>query len=181
MKHLVLFGDSLFGQCGKSQEQYFSGLLKNEYEVYNFATGGWDTTDARKKATLIAKTNPDVVLISLGTNDACSWKQVPLDEFKQNLPHVYEPFRAARVIFFPPPPVVEADRPKGKEISNSTMLQYNQAVVVFCQENSLEYWDSWSEMVPLLGTENDPHSNDGVHFSDDGYKYVLGKLAEVVA
>ncbi len=181
MKHLVLFGDSLFGQCGKNQELYLSKLLNNEYEIYNCATGGWDTRDARKKAPFVAKMNPDVVLISLGTYDACSWKHVPLDEFRQNLTHVYEPIKNTRVIFLPPPPVVEAARTPGKEIQNTTMHEYNQAVMSFCKENRLEYWDSWSAMEQLIGTNNDPHKGDGVHFDDQGYEYVLSKLAEVIS
>lgn len=180
MKSLVLFGDSLLARCRKGEERFLSEKLNEEYQIYNCATGGWDSVDLLKKAPLVGKMAADVVLISVGTNDASPWKQIPLEEFKANIATVYDTFVGSRVIFFPPPPVVENRRVAGKEISNETMHSYNQAVIDFCNEKGIEYWDSWADLEPILDTESDPHNEDGVHFSDTGYEYILGKLAQVV-
>jgi lysophospholipase L1-like esterase len=181
MKSLVLFGDSLFGRCRKGEETFLADKLNNQYEIYNCATGGLNSDDVARRAPFIGKLQPDVVLISVGSNDASPWKAVSLDVFKQNLSLIAKPFENSRIIFFPPPPIVESIRPEGKEIPNELMRQYNQAVVDYCQQNEVEYWDSWADMLPLLETDRDPHNEDGLHFSDEGYTFVLAKLAETIA
>lgn len=180
MKKLVLFGDSLFGQCSKDEILFLETALKNEYDVYNCATGGWNSDDLVKKAPFISKLKPDVVLISVGTNDASPWKLVELKRFSDNLQHIAEAFNGVRAVFFPPPPVNERRRPPGKEISNATMQTYNQAVIDFCNEQGLEYWDSWDGLLTYIDRPDDPHNEDGVHFSDEGYEVVLSNLARAV-
>ncbi|HEY1645892.1 MAG TPA: hypothetical protein VGF75_06000, partial [Candidatus Saccharimonadales bacterium] len=68
MKKLVLYGDSLFAQAGKHRLTMFEEVLAG-YDVYNCAAGGWNTNDCLKKAEYISKLEPDVLVISLGTND----------------------------------------------------------------------------------------------------------------
>jgi lysophospholipase L1-like esterase len=180
MRSLVLFGDSLLARCRKGEEKFLTGQLNNEYEIYNCATGGWDSNDLLRKAPLIGKLHADVVIISIGTNDACTWKLVDIETFKANLGSICDAFSGSRIIFFPPPPINESRRPTGRQISNETMHEYNQAIVDFCTQHSLEFWDTWIDLFPLVGTDNDPHNEDGVHFSDEGYKIIFEYLAKVV-
>lgn len=180
MKSLVLFGDSLLAYCHKSEEIFFADQLNGQYEMYNCATGGLDSTDLSRRAPFIGKLQSDVVLVSVGTNDACPWKQVDIETFKANLAPITDAFANSRIIYMPPPPVVEDKRPSGKEIHNKTMHEYNNAVTDFCKSRDIKYWDTWTDLSALLGSDKDPHDEDGVHFSDVGYEFVLTRLAEVV-
>ncbi len=99
MKKLVLFGDSLFGRFGKHLIVKLESVLQ-DCDVYNCAAGGWDSNDCVAKAPYIGELKPDVMVISLGTNDACPWKQVDLETFKANIPKVFEEFTDSRIIYF---------------------------------------------------------------------------------
>jgi lysophospholipase L1-like esterase len=180
MKKLVLFGDSLVAYCHKTEVLLLEQYLNDEYDVYNCAVGGWNSDDLVKKGAYIAGLQADVVIISVGTNDGSPWKSVGLDNFKANLAPIADAFNKSRIIFFPPPPINEEKMTAPKRIMNEELQQYNQAVLEFCKEHEFELWDSWKDVMPLINTDNDPHEEDGVHFSDDGYRYVLNKLAEVV-
>lgn len=180
MKTLVLFGDSLFAQCSKDEVMFLEAQLNHEYDVYNCAVGGWDTNDLLKKASFISKLQADLVLISIGTNDSKHWRDLTLEQFRTNLDPITEKFNGSQIVFFPPPPAVEDRQPENRRVTNAELRKYNQAVIDFCKDHGYKYWDSWTDLLPLIGTDKDPHNEDGVHFSDPGYELILGHLAKVV-
>lgn len=106
MKKLVLFGDSLFAQASKNTILMFEQVLSG-YDIYNCAVGGWNTNDCVAKGSYISKLKPDVLVISLGTNDAAPWKQVPLDKFEENISKIFEEFSSSKIVYFLPTPLDE--------------------------------------------------------------------------
>ncbi len=179
MKKLVLFGDSLFGQFGKHCIAALEASLPG-YDVYNCAAGGWDTNDCLKKAPYIAGLRPDLVIISLGTNDMSPWKQVELPQFIENLNKIMRIFSTSQVIYFLPPPVNEASEPDDKKIENETAKQYHDAAKALCEDLNIAYVDSWKVFMPLLEAGRDYHVEDGVHLSDRGYEILIGELVALV-
>jgi lysophospholipase L1-like esterase len=182
MKKLVLFGDSLFGQVSKSEQLLLEKKLGGEYDVYNCATGGWNTDDLIIKAPYIAQLKPDLVILSIGTNDAAPWKKVELSKFKENLPKVLDQFSRSRIVFFLPPPVNESLlQDHKKTLTNEIMKQYFDAAKAICQERKVEYFDSWSVLLPIVKGDDTFHSEDGVHISDEGYDLLFTEFNKVIS
>ncbi|MGC1176976.1 MAG: GDSL-type esterase/lipase family protein [Candidatus Saccharimonadales bacterium] len=177
---LVLFGDSLFGRCGKHLVLALEKKLNGQFDVYNCATGGWDSDDLVKKAPYIASLEPEVAIISVGTNDACSWKRVGLSDYRQNLESVLNSFKNTQIIFFPPPPVHEISRTTEKQISNKDMKNYNDAVLEICRQRGIAYVDSWKLFMPLQDRDESYHIEDGVHLNDHAYEMLFEAIAEVL-
>ncbi|QDP96470.1 SGNH/GDSL hydrolase family protein [Microlunatus elymi] len=53
--------------------------------MLNVARGGASSRDLSTQVVGTKITDSDVVVLSVGTNDAAPWQQVPVDEFAENL------------------------------------------------------------------------------------------------
>ena len=181
VKRLVLFGDSLFGQVGKDRVITIESSLE-DYDVYNCAVGGWDTNDCKEKSPYISKLAADVVVISLGTNDASPWKQVPLETFKENLPHIFNSFSESKIIYFLPPPV-DSSKPResGKEITNENVQPYHDAAKKICEEHNIKFIDSFAVFMPMLNSGKEYHVEDGVHLNDFAYEIIAKELEKLLS
>ena len=181
MKKLVLFGDSLFAQAGKHRLLMLEQALPG-YDVYNCAVGGWDTNDCVGKAPYIAKLEPDVLVISLGTNDAAPWKQVPLEKFKENIPKIFNSFSKAKIVYFLPAPVDEvkiANTDTRRSIKG--IKEYHDAAREVCEAQGIAYINSFAVFKPFLDSGKDYHVEDGVHFNDFAYEIIAGELAKILS
>lgn len=180
MSKLVLFGDSLFAQVSKRQLKMFESILDN-YDIYNCAVGGWDTNDCVEKSPYISKLKPDVLVISLGTNDAAPWKQVPLEQFKENIPKIFEAFSDSRIIYFLPPPVDEVKIAKtDAKRSIKGIKEYHDAAKALCESHTVSYIDSFRVFKPLMDNGQEYHIEDGVHFNDFAYEIIAKELAGIL-
>jgi lysophospholipase L1-like esterase len=180
MKKLVLFGDSLFGQLGKHRIINLEKVL-SDYDVYNCAAGGWNTNDCVQKSPYIALLKPDAVVISLGTNDAAPWKQVPLDTFKDNLPKIFATFSSSEVVYFLPPPVNESElEDDEKTLNNEIMKQYHDAAKQACTANNVRFIDSWNVFMPMLQKGTEYHVEDGMHLNDLAYDTIANELVSLL-
>lgn len=180
MKKLVLFGDSLFAQADKRRVIIFEKALPG-YDVYNCAVGGWNTNDCVKKAPYIAKLKADVVVISLGTNDAAPYKQVPIDEFIDNIPKIIRSFEGSTIIWYLPTPIDQTkSKTFGKEIPNSVVKQYHDAAKKICEDLGVGIIDSFSIFMPMLEAGVTYHSDDGVHYIDKAYEIIAKELSRLL-
>lgn len=181
MKKLVLYGDSLFAQAGKHRQLMFERVLTG-YDVYNCAVGGWDTNDCVAKAPYISKLEPNVLVISLGTNDASPWKQVPLEKFKENISRIFDCFRGAKIIYFLPTPVDEEKIAKlNPERSIKDIKIYHDAAKEVCESQGVAYINSFEIFKPLLDSGKEYHVEDGVHFNDMAYEIIASELAKTLS
>lgn len=180
MKKLVLFGDSLFAQVSKTYLLMFENSLPG-YDIYNCAVGGWDTNDCVAKAPYIAKLEPEVLVISLGTNDAAPWKQVHLDKFKENIPKIFDSFPRSRIVYFLPTPVDEVKIAKiDKKRSIKNIKEYHDAAMEICKSYGIAYIDSFSVFKPLLDSGKEYHVEDGVHFNNLAYEIIASELSNIL-
>jgi lysophospholipase L1-like esterase len=179
MKKLVLFGDSHFGRMGKDRIIKLEEQLNNEYDVYNCAAGGWNSDDLVKKGPYIASLRPDLMIISVGTNDAAPYKQVDLPGFKDNLNELLGILKGLNVIFFLPQPIKEELRPE-KPILNDDVRPYYEALKEACGQAGVKYVDSRVVYGPLLERNENYHDEDGLHLNDHGYDVMFAALAEAV-
>lgn len=176
---IVLFGDSILARFGKESLQNLESRVPGS-DVYNCAVGGWNSHDVATKAPYIASLKPDAVVISVGTNDAAPWKQVPLETFKSNLDSILNSFKDSKVIFIPPPPVNESKQRRERQRSNYLMRQYSDAVSEACAKRSIATTNSWAIFSPLLEQGRDYHIDDGVHFNDYGNDLLVDHLVRAL-
>lgn len=176
MKKLILFGDSLFGRFGKDRILILESKL-NDYDVYNCAAGGWNSHDCVKKAPYISKLKPDVLVLSVGTNDAAPWKEVDIKDFAENLPIIFNSFSAAKIIFLLQPPVNEDKTPdKFNSLTKSISKKYHDSAKQICEEHNIAFIDSWDLFMPLQEQKIDYHDEDGVHLNDLAYDMISTEI-----
>lgn len=181
MKKLILFGDSLFAQMGKHRINLFESTLPG-YDIYNCAAGGWNTDDCVKKSPFIAKLKADVVVISLGTNDAAPYKQLPIEKFIENIPPILEAFKDSKIVWYLPTPVDPAKSDNfGAVIPNEVVKKYHDAAKKVCEEKGVDVIDSFSIFKPMLDSGVTYHNEDGVHYIDKAYEIIANELARILS
>lgn len=109
MKSILVVGDSISAAYGMDLEQGWVALLEQkigqtalEYRVVNASISGETSGGAlRRLPDLLAKHQPDVVIIELGGNDGL--RGYPVDQLRQNLQLMVQSSQAqgARVILLP--------------------------------------------------------------------------------
>lgn len=170
----------MFARFGKERIQKLESKVP-QCDIYNCATGGWDSNDCAVKAPYIASLKPDAVIISVGTNDAAPWKQVPIETFEKNLNSILDSFKNSKIVFFPPPPVNEHKQKGEQRRTNELMQKYFDTVKEACSKRSVAYIDSWAIFNPLLEEGQDYHVDDGVHFNDEGNDLLTDYLVKVLS
>lgn len=176
---IVLFGDSLFAQMSKYHVSKIEEQIPGS-DVYNCAVGGWDSNDCLKKAFYIAQLKPEVVAISLGTNDASPWKLVDLEIFKQNIPKIIDIFAPSKFIYFLPPPSDETKQPPDKKRTNETLKQYYDAAKGICDEKGTLTINSWDIFKPMLDRGEVYHVEDGTHLKENAYDIIIAEIAKLL-
>lgn len=180
MKKLILFGDSLFAQADKHRILLFEEALK-DYDIYNCAVGGWDTNDCVKKSPYISQLKPEVVVISLGTNDAAPWKQVPIEKFIENIPEIFKTFSNSKIVYFLPTPVDEAKtKSVGKGLLNEHIKPYHDAAKNVCEEQGIAYINSFAVFKSMIDAGQEYHNEDGIHFENIAYEIIAKELTNLV-
>lgn len=181
MKKLVLFGDSLFGRFGRERIINLENAIK-DYDVYNCAAGGYNSDDCVRKAPYISKLKPDVLVLSLGTNDSAPWKQIPVSTFDENLPKIFENFSSSKLVYFLPPPVDESKTAEEKKsFTNEIVKQYHDVIRQACLSHDVMVLDSWKIFMPMLEAGQDYHDEDGIHLNDLAYTTITTELAKLLA
>jgi len=123
-------------------------------------------------------------VISLGTNDASPWKQVPLDTFTKNIPKIFNAFAGSKIVYFLPTPVDEAkiaSSSPDRDRSIKGIQEYHDAAKLVCEAQGVDYIDSFKIFKPLLDSGQEYHVEDGVHFNDFAYQTIAQELATIVA
>ena len=96
----VLMGDSHLARL-RRELGTFPG------EVRNAAEGGASSRDLLRQADAVGVLPSDVVVLSVGTNDAAPWKRVPVSEFAHSLSMLVAAHAPRRWVLVAPPGVVE--------------------------------------------------------------------------
>jgi lysophospholipase L1-like esterase len=147
--------------------------------VLNGAAGGWDSTDCARRAPVLARCAPAVVVLSVGTNDCAPWRQVPLDTFARNLAAVRAGFAGSDLVSFLPPTVHEPSNraADARPARSNVALDRYRAVLrdTFSARRRLD--------VPeLLARHSDVEvlESDGLHLTARSYDLLIPELARLV-
>lgn len=184
---VIAFGDSI--TAADKWQKY----IEKEYgiDIVNAGVGGdsTHTAMARFKKDVLDK-NPDIVFISLGTNDAAidMAKYTPIDEYKTNMEYFISECKkiGARVLVNIPTPVVDEiylTRHEAEPFEiyggpNGLLSLYAEAAREAAVSQNVPYADI-NEMF-LTETKNYTiYFPDGVHPNDVGYKLYADCVLDV--
>ncbi|CAN5602022.1 hypothetical protein BH11ACT8_BH11ACT8_13040 [soil metagenome] len=179
LMRIVLAGDSHLAYVRRD-------LPRIGDDVLNLAVGGAVVTDVLRQLT----TTPlgpglgldvgaqlgadDVVVVSVGTNDAAPLPGVELDEFESSLDELVAQLHPAFWVFLAPPGV-ESTRIDPVRRSNHTIAHYAAAGAARLGPPRGRVVDSPTLLAPL---GHAAFAGDGVHLSGAGYDVLLPAVAE---
>lgn len=124
---VVLLGDSHLARVRRDL-----GLIGTD--VHNGAVGGATVRALAAQAADARVGRGDVVVVSVGSNDAAPWKQVPLEAFRADLERLLTSVPAAHWVLVTPPGVDETrlaggGGPAGGDRTNEVVDTYRAAAV----------------------------------------------------
>lgn len=144
--------------------------------VTNRAVGGSFTTDLAGQVADLDLTAYDVLVVSVGTNDAAPWKQVPLHEAERAL--------AAFVVDLPlplvlvaPPGVDEARLRRPEDRTNDLVDDYAACAAQVVEAAGGSVVDTRAVLAPLGAGA---FLEDGVHLTPAAYDALLPVIADAV-
>lgn len=146
-------------------------------DVCNAAQGGATALDLLAQADEAAAGADDVVVVSVGTNDAAPWKQVPVTAFAQAVSHCLQSVPARRWVYVTPPGVDESRLTGSGDRTNAVLDEYRDAAVSACDGAGARVVRTERVIGPL---GSGAFVGDGLHLSGRAYQVVLPAIAEAV-
>lgn len=146
-------------------------------DVCNAAEGGASVLDVLAQATRAAVQDSDLVVLSVGTNDAAPWKQVPATVFARAVAQCLESVPARRWIYVAPPGVDEARLTGSGDRTNAILDAYRDAALSVCGDAGAGVVRTERVIAPLGAAA---FVDDGLHLSGPAYKLVLRAIADAV-
>ena len=123
----VFLGDSHLARLRRELQRFPS-------HVRNAAEGGASSRDLLRQAAAVGLQESDVVVLSVGTNDAAPWKRVPVVEFAHSLSMLVASHAPRGWVFVAPPGVVEERLTREPDRTNAVIDEYRQAAIEVCDE-----------------------------------------------
>lgn len=172
---VVLYGDSMLARFTKPRIDALEMTVGKPATVLNCAAGGWDSTDCVRRAPALAPLRPDILVLSLGSNDCAPWKQVPVETFGGNVKEIVATFSNSYAVGLLPPVIREVERPGLGRRRNADLDRYRQALAA-ATHACVDVAEVLTGMPPALRLED-----DGLHLTSASYDQVVPALASAVA
>ncbi len=182
--NILLLGDSHLSRNSGDAGESLILLFKKSFPdtiIQNLAKGGADTRYGKSILSQHHIILPTLALVLFGTNDAASWKQVPLQEFSENYADIISKLKSdnvSSIILITPPPVNQKKQtPPGR--SDTDIHQYAQEVINLANKYQLDCLDLYSLLKSVMIKE-DIHYRDGVHLNERGYIIFFNALCDLI-
>ena len=146
-------------------------------DVRNAAEGGASSLDLLAQATSAGVQEDDLVVVSVGTNDAAPWKHVPVPLFAEAVSGCMLSVPARRWVYVAPPGVDESRLTGSGDRTNAVLDQYRDAAISVCDGAGARVVRA-ERIIASLGP--DAFVSDGLHLSGRAYKVVLPAIAEAL-
>lgn len=176
-----------------SWPDYFSQLLfcwrpQLNLRFFNHAIGGSNSRHLTKRASTIAEKKPDLVLITIGTNDQPA--NIPLDEFRENILHYVKAITAsgqAQIIFvgwtyFHLPELEKKNSQYAKELPARNEYQTVLKEIAADQPkvHYLDITQGFQEKGEAIYAQSSEHTiyNDGSHYNTVGAYLIAGEVLQ---
>jgi lysophospholipase L1-like esterase len=143
--------------------------------VRNAAEGGASAACLSVQASSAGIDEHEVVVVSVGTNDAAPWKGVPLMDFERTLTAFLSSVKAHGWVYVAPPGVVETRLNRTGDRSNRVMEDYRTAAIKAFEQVGARVVRTDLLVGPLGDSAFAP---DGLHLNAAGYRALLPAIAD---
>jgi lysophospholipase L1-like esterase len=167
---LLLLGDSHLTRIRRARLRRLEAA--SGHRVLNAAVGGASVHGLAHQ--LDGAPPAEVAMISVGTNDAAPWKQVPIDTFRRALAELLPSVPASRVLYVGSPGVDEQRLTRANDRTNARLREYVDAAAETVRRHGGEFLDT---AALLARVDDDVFLDDGVHLNKAGYDTLLPALA----
>ncbi len=167
---VVLLGDSHLARVRRD-------LARIAPSVTNAAVGGATVRELMAQAMSAGVTSHDVLVVSVGSNDAAPWKSVPLAEFAALLDAFLATVPHAGLVLLSPPGVDEARLAGAGNRTNAVLDTYAEAACTRFAAAGAVVVDGRALLADLGPAAYDA---DGLHLTAAAYDVVLPALAAAV-
>ena len=167
----VLIGDSHLARLRRELRGF-------EGDVRNAAEGGATSRDLMRQAEAADVSGSDCVVVSVGTNDAAPWKQVPVAEFQQAVSTLIASCSPRGWVFVAPPGVVEERLTGARDRTNAVIDEYRHAAIALCEDVGGHVVRTDLLLEPLGATA---FAEDGLHLNGTGYRVLVPAIQSACA
>lgn len=167
---IVLLGDSHLARVRRDLPTLGS-------DVCNAAHGGASSLDLLAQAATAVVGEDDLVVVSVGTNDAAPWKQVPVATFARAVSRCLRSVPARGWVYVAPPGVDESRLAGSGDRTNAVLDEYRDAAVSACHDAGAHVVRT-ERVIGSLGAA--AFVSDGLHLSGRAYQAVLPAIADAV-
>jgi lysophospholipase L1-like esterase len=167
----VFIGDSHLARLRR-------GLRGFAGDVRNAAEGGATSRDLLRQADGAGVGASDCVVVSVGTNDAAPWKQVPVAEYVQRLTELMTSQSRRGWVLVAPPGVVEARLMGARDRTNAVIDDYRLATVALGEDVGGHVVRT-DLLLESLGAR--AFAEDGLHLNATGYRALVPALESACA
>jgi lysophospholipase L1-like esterase len=168
--HVVLLGDSHLSRVRRDLPLVGTGAR-------NAAEGGASALDLLAQAAAADVREGDLVVLSVGTNDAAPRRAVPVTVFAQALRRCMDSVPVRGWIYVAPPGVDEARLTGPGDRTNAILDEYRDAALSVCRQAGARVVRTERIIRPLGASA---FADDGLHLSGPAYKIVLPAIADAV-
>ena len=179
MESITLIGDSMLARLNRTDEKGFPDLFQKflpKVDLLDLSRGGTNILFGLEQVSS-NEINPESrVFIMFGTNDAASWKQVPINIYEDTYRKVLDILvsKKLKVILITPPPVnKEKQAPPGR--SNNELSNYADVVRRLSQGYGVGLIDL-HQIIENAMRDGDVHLDDGVHLNQEGNTLFLEQM-----
>lgn len=164
---VVLLGDSHLARVRRD-------LTRIGPVVLNAAVGGSFAGDLVPQARSAGITTRDVVVVSVGTNDAAPWKAVPAVAFQRQIEEFLTRVPETDLVYVSLPGVDELRLTGSGTRTNEVMARYAAAASILLERSGASTIQTRQLLAPL-GTA--AFTDDGVHLTGAAYDVLLPAIA----
>ncbi|GAB2767174.1 hypothetical protein GCM10027020_19990 [Nocardioides salsibiostraticola] len=175
---IVLLGDSHLAKVQNDLPR-LRGSLDESVEIANLAIGGSIAVDLHQQAEAAQLRPTDLVVVSIGTNDAAQWRPIDRRSFEESLGAFLGDLEVARLVVVTSPGTDEGRiGDTGPDFPPEQIAAYSETVERLATAVGAEIVRTPELLAPLGGRA---FLDDGVHLTGEGYDVLLPAIAAAVS
>ena len=170
---IIAIGDSLTAGYGLTLDESYpkqlkKKLLENNYnvEIINAGVSGETTAGLLERVDFIKKQNPEIILITIGGNDAL--RALPVSESEKNILKIIQEFKKT----ISPEKIFLLQIQAPENLGSNYVSKFNSMYGKIAKDEKIKLLPF---VDPVIFTNEKLMQNDGIHPNADGYQVLIDK------
>lgn len=180
-ENIVFLGDSI-------TEYYDVNKYFSNNRVVNSGISGNITDDILKNMEeRVYQYNPSKIFLLIGTNDLTHKKDNKeiISDIEEIIEKIKENRPETKIYVESIYPVNDEDNEKinhnmVSKRKNEDIKEINSQIKKYCEKNNIEYIDLYDKLCDKDGNLKLEYTNEGLHISDEGYKFITKELEKYI-